>query len=73
VAAFLNGTLGFDEIPQVIEDVLSETKADKLESIQEVLEADEEARRVTRRRLEQRGKPAMVSAGPSSARSSRNL
>jgi 1-deoxy-D-xylulose-5-phosphate reductoisomerase len=73
VAAFLNGTLGFDEIPQVIEDVLSETKADKLESIQEVLEADEEARRVTRRRLEQRGKPAMVSADPSSARSSRNL
>jgi 1-deoxy-D-xylulose-5-phosphate reductoisomerase len=45
VAAFLDGGIGFDEIPRVIEDVLAETKSGKLESIGEVLEVDAEARR----------------------------
>jgi 1-deoxy-D-xylulose-5-phosphate reductoisomerase len=45
VAAFLEGSIGFNEIPRVIEDVLAETKSGKLESIGAVLEADAEARR----------------------------
>jgi 1-deoxy-D-xylulose-5-phosphate reductoisomerase len=44
VAAFLASEIGFDQISKVIEGTLSETKADKLESIQEVLKADREAR-----------------------------
>ena len=45
VAAFLDGTVRFDQIPRIIEDVLDATNSGKLESIQEVLEADAEARR----------------------------
>jgi 1-deoxy-D-xylulose-5-phosphate reductoisomerase len=44
VAAFLDGCIRFDQIPQVIEEVLSETKAGKLESIHQVLEVDRLAR-----------------------------
>ena len=44
VAAFLEGTIGFEDIPRVIEDVLNETHAGQLGSIAEVLEADTEAR-----------------------------
>jgi 1-deoxy-D-xylulose-5-phosphate reductoisomerase len=44
VAAFLNGSIAFNDIPRVIEDVLSETEAKKPASIYEVLEADEQAR-----------------------------
>ena len=51
VAAFLEGSIRFDEIPRVIEDVLSETSSGTLESIQEVLEADAEARRVAADRI----------------------
>ncbi|HEY7615278.1 MAG TPA: 1-deoxy-D-xylulose-5-phosphate reductoisomerase, partial [Terriglobales bacterium] len=46
VAAFLEGYIRFDEIPRVIEQVLSETASKKLGSISEVLEADAAARRV---------------------------
>src|SRR5271157_1478137 len=46
VAAFLEGGIRFDEIPQVIEEVLSETETGKLESIKQVLEADGKAREV---------------------------
>src|ERR1700756_3693627 len=53
VAAFLEGQIGFDDIPQVIETVLSETKSGKLESIKKVLEADHEARRAARERVKQ--------------------
>src|SRR3989441_12666802 len=45
VAAFLNGNIRFDEIPRVIEEVLSRTSSGKPESIAKVLEADAEARR----------------------------
>src|ERR1700674_1693958 len=48
VAAFLEGRLAFDQIPQVIEDVLSATESGKLESIAKVLEADTEARLLAR-------------------------
>jgi 1-deoxy-D-xylulose-5-phosphate reductoisomerase len=45
VAAFLEENIAFDDIPLVIEEVLSKTENSKLESIQQVLEADAEARR----------------------------
>jgi 1-deoxy-D-xylulose-5-phosphate reductoisomerase len=52
VAAFLEGQIRFDEIPRVIEDVLSATKTGKMESIQQVLETDQEARRAARERID---------------------
>ena len=55
VAAFLNEDIGFDQIPKVIEKVLAETPAGKLESIKEVLEVDAEARRNAHQRIEQLG------------------
>jgi 1-deoxy-D-xylulose-5-phosphate reductoisomerase len=51
VAAFLEGQIGFDEIPRVIEDVLSATKTGKMESIHQVLETDQESRRAARERV----------------------
>ena len=52
VAAFLEGQIRFDDIPRVIEDVLSATKTGKIESIHQVLEQDLEARRVAQERVE---------------------
>ena len=51
VAAFLEGAIGFDEIPRIIEDVLSRTDSGELESIKQVLEADAEARRCAEQRV----------------------
>jgi 1-deoxy-D-xylulose-5-phosphate reductoisomerase len=51
VAAFLEGSIRFDEIPRIIEDVLMETNSGKLESIPQVLEADAEARRYALERV----------------------
>jgi 1-deoxy-D-xylulose-5-phosphate reductoisomerase len=48
VAAFLEGSIRFDEIPRVIEKVLEVTSSAAPESIQKVLEADVEARRIAR-------------------------
>jgi 1-deoxy-D-xylulose-5-phosphate reductoisomerase len=45
VAAFLEGSLAFDEIPKIIESAVSASNSKKLGSIAEVLEADAEARR----------------------------
>jgi 1-deoxy-D-xylulose-5-phosphate reductoisomerase len=53
VAAFLEKSIGFDDIPHVIETVLSETKSGKLESIKKVLEADSVARQRARERVAQ--------------------
>jgi 1-deoxy-D-xylulose-5-phosphate reductoisomerase len=55
VAAFLQGRIGFDHISSVIAEVLSATKAVKLESINKVLSADSEAREVAREKVEQVG------------------
>ena len=46
VAAFLEGRITFDEIAGTIGSVLSDTKAGKLESIQQVLSLDAEARAI---------------------------
>jgi 1-deoxy-D-xylulose-5-phosphate reductoisomerase len=51
VAAFLDGKIGFNDIPRIIEDVVSASNSEKLESIAKVLEADAEARRYARERI----------------------
>jgi 1-deoxy-D-xylulose-5-phosphate reductoisomerase len=51
VAAFLEGAIRFDEIPMIIEDVLSRTKSGEMESIKQVLEADADARRYAEQRV----------------------
>jgi 1-deoxy-D-xylulose-5-phosphate reductoisomerase len=56
VAAFLGKTIGFSDIPKVIEDVLHETSAGQLESIEQVLEADRNAREVANERVAQSGR-----------------
>jgi 1-deoxy-D-xylulose-5-phosphate reductoisomerase len=61
VAAFLNHQLPFLAIPEVIEAVLSETPSKKFTSIEEVLAADQEARRQAQAqvlRLSQKSIPA---------------
>jgi 1-deoxy-D-xylulose-5-phosphate reductoisomerase len=54
VAAFLEGRIRFDEIPVIIEEVLSGTPIGKMESIDKVLAADAEARQLARERVEHR-------------------
>jgi 1-deoxy-D-xylulose-5-phosphate reductoisomerase len=51
VAAFLDGGVGFDQIPKLIENVLAATSSRAPESIQKVLEADAEARRIAREQV----------------------
>ncbi|MGB8116099.1 MAG: 1-deoxy-D-xylulose-5-phosphate reductoisomerase [Candidatus Sulfotelmatobacter sp.] len=51
VAAFLEGSIGFHEIPEIIEDAVSASNAGKLESIASVLEADADARRYAEERI----------------------
>jgi len=53
VAAFLDRSIGFDEIPQLIGDVLKETPAGHPESIREVLVTDSQARQRARDRVQQ--------------------
>lgn len=52
VSSFLDGCIRFDEIPQVIENVISATPTGKLESIRQVLELDAEARRTAGEQVE---------------------
>lgn len=61
VAAFLAGQIGFDEIPSLIEHVLSATKTGKMESIKQVLETDLLARDTAREQVSrlQRGRSPM--------------
>jgi 1-deoxy-D-xylulose-5-phosphate reductoisomerase len=56
VAAFLEGSIRFDEIAVIIEEVLSGTQVGKMESIKKVLEADAEARLLARERVERLGR-----------------
>jgi 1-deoxy-D-xylulose-5-phosphate reductoisomerase len=53
VAAFLDGAIRFNDIPRIIEDVLSRTNAGSLESIGNVLNADAEARRCAQEQVVQ--------------------
>jgi len=54
VAAFLEERIGFEEIPQIIEEVMIATPAGHLESIQRVLVMDTEARLFAREMVKQR-------------------
>lgn len=58
VAAFLDGNISFNQIPSVIENVLSETSTGQLQSIHQVLEADAEARRQAQSRVAVIGRTA---------------
>ena len=51
VASFLEGSIGFEDIPRIIEDAVSASNTGKLESIAKVLEADAEARRYAQERV----------------------
>lgn len=66
VSAFLDGSIGFDEIPVLIEEVVSETPVGKLESIREVLAVDQNARHSARAKVAALGSknPAAVGARP---------
>ncbi len=55
VAAFLDGSIRFDQIPRVIKEVLNETNAIKLESIGDVLGSDRQARELSRDVVERLG------------------
>src|SRR6202142_4449626 len=48
VAAFLDGQIGFEDIPRIIEETMAATPAGHLESIQKVLALDTEARLLAR-------------------------
>jgi len=56
VAAFLEGQIRFDQIAQIIEEVLGETKAGQLESIRKVLEADLQARSLAQEKVGRLGR-----------------
>src|SRR5215470_1119616 len=58
VAAFLDETIGFDDIPRVVEDVMAATPVGKLESIKTVLAHDVEARRLAEEVMSQRSRTA---------------
>jgi len=59
VAAFLEGRIRFDHIPEIIKKVLDETKATHPQSIKEVLKADETARELAREKVNLKGAAAV--------------
>src|SRR5438309_8663011 len=63
VSAFLEGSIRFQEIPVLIEEVVSETPVGKLESINEVLAADQKARAVAREKVAALGRNIPASVG----------
>jgi 1-deoxy-D-xylulose-5-phosphate reductoisomerase len=58
VAAFLEERIGFDEIPQIVEDVMTATPVGRLESIHTVLALDAEARQLAENMVKQRSRSA---------------
>lgn len=56
VAAFLDEQIAFDDIPRIIEDVLTATPASNLASIKEVLASDSDARRLASEMVKQRSR-----------------
>jgi len=70
VEAFLQGRIGFHQIPEAVGEVLSATKTGKLESINQVLIADSQARDLARRTVSHRaGGPAGLRPVSSGSRS----
>ena len=61
VAAFLQGRIQFNGIPEIIREVVSATEVGTLESIGQVLKVDSEARAAARERIERlEERPARV-------------
>src|SRR5450432_4070273 len=60
VASFLDGSIGFEDIPKIIKQVVAATEAGQLESISQVLDVDKEARRVAQEMVRQFGRSTMV-------------
>jgi 1-deoxy-D-xylulose-5-phosphate reductoisomerase len=58
VAAFLAEQIGFEDIPQIIADVMAATPAGQLESIKKVLQLDGEARVLAGEMVNQRSRSA---------------
>jgi 1-deoxy-D-xylulose-5-phosphate reductoisomerase len=58
VAAFLAERIGFEDIPQIITDVMAATPTGKLESIKKVLHLDGEARALAGEMVNQRSRSA---------------
>ena len=58
VAAFLDELIGFEDIPRIIEDVITATPAAILASIKEVLACDSEARRLAGDIVQRRSRSA---------------
>ena len=58
VAAFLEERIRFDEIPQIVEDVMAATPVGRLESISKVLVLDAEARQLAEDMVKQRTRSA---------------
>jgi 1-deoxy-D-xylulose-5-phosphate reductoisomerase len=65
VSAFLEGSIRFQEIPVLIQDVVSETPVGKLESIQEVLGVDQKARTLAREKVAALGSKSPAAVGMS--------
>jgi 1-deoxy-D-xylulose-5-phosphate reductoisomerase len=63
VSAFLEGSIRFQEIPLVIEEVVSETPAGKLESIREVLMLDRSVRTIAAEKVASLSGRSPVSVG----------
>jgi 1-deoxy-D-xylulose-5-phosphate reductoisomerase len=63
VAAFLDGAIGFEDIPATIEAVVRETPAHQPESIEQVLDADADARRRARHLVPNTGRGTATAAG----------
>jgi 1-deoxy-D-xylulose-5-phosphate reductoisomerase len=60
VAAFLEGRISFDDIPRLIEQVLSATEARELASISTVLEVDSQARKLAQEKIANIGQAASL-------------
>ena len=65
VQAFLAGQIGFEQIPEVIEQVVTATKSGKMESIQQVLQTDAQARREAQEAVASLGRVSAGSRGES--------
>ena len=63
VSAFLEGSIRFQEIPILIEEVVSETPAGKLESIREVLMLDRSVRTIAAEKVASLSGRSPVSVG----------
>src|SRR5579871_4288399 len=60
VAAFLEGAIGFADIPVLIEETLGATKQCHLESIEQVLAVDAEARSTARKKIKSYARNALA-------------